>query len=621
MDTSSNSSVDSNGSDEEQGRRNQSLSTQPLSVSPSEAQFIRGKVGRSGSRVTFQSIESQSNDSRHGLNNEEGSDDGISNVMQNFLADFMGILDGDRSISATNGRSQRNGAFSSSAGDNPGECIFESDYDLTDERLRFVFAVFDQDEDGRIDYDSLRRGLQFHSSSADLIASPATLDDETFNQLISYLDLDKSGDISFEEFSEGVRLTILRGLLKRTDTTKELFMAEVLDYNAQRLQRFVMNEDKFDFEHSSSIVSMSANEFYFQYRPSWVRVRWVNIYDVHSRVLEKVGVKHRLHPLAIEDALDPESHRPKADDYSSHYFLMVPLFHLEPLDVNNMKSFQEKKETMYKCCCSRITRLWRGSTETLEDQDLAAEPRMGNIVINTASVFVCLPWDNTVITYIKEGNDIVQSGIRTLSSRPWRRVQEELTKSYSKLRQYSGQYLCYSLLDEAVDMIGPIISKVTKEIRKEKELLKSTQYKDLTYIHELGSQLRRMSRKLKPFVRLLQHVIEDEQILPGPTVFLRDVLDNLENYDEELRHMIRDCANVDSEAEKSQQRQIDSTLYTLTVISAVFVPAQFLTGVWGMNFENMPELDDQYGYLMFWILAITLMTCALVFLKCGRIRV
>ena len=39
-----------------------------------------------------------------------------------------------------------------------------------------------------------------------------------------------------------------------------------------------------------------------------------------------------------------------------------------------------------------------------------------------------------------------------------------------------------------------------------------------------------------------------------------------------------------------------------------------------MNFENMPELDDQYGYLMFWILAIALMASTLLFLNCGRIR-
>jgi len=196
-----------------------------------------------------------------------------------------------------------------------------------------------------------------------------------------------------------------------------------------------------------------------------------------------------------------------------------------------------------------------------------------------------------------------------------------LKKSYSKLRQYDGQYLAYSILDEAVDSIGPVIASVTKEIRREKKILKSTQYKSLETIHEIAYELRQMSRKLKPFIRVLQHVIEDDRISPGPTVFLRDVLDNLENYDEEVKQLIAQCVNVNEEAEKYRQRQMDSTLYTLTVISAVFLPAQFLTGVWGMNFVFMPELDDEYGYLMFWILSLSLMASMLVFLRCGRLNV
>ena len=74
------------------------------------------------------------------------------------------------------------------------------------------------------------------------------------------------------------------------------------------------------------------------------------------------------------------------------------------------------------------------------------------------------------------------------------------------------------------------------------------------------------------------HLIFLTNLIFRRTVFLRDLLDNLSNCEEELREVIRDCANIDVEAEKYQQRQMDATLYTLTVISAVFLPAQFLTG-------------------------------------------
>ncbi|KAL3917308.1 MAG: hypothetical protein SGILL_004776 [Bacillariaceae sp.] len=493
-------------------------------------------------------------------------------VMASFLEDFLKLR--DENIANRSSEVSTSGSVNEEEeGGEPHGSILESEYDLTEERLRYVFDVFDQDEDGKIDYDSLRRGLQYHSAS-----DQTRVDDLTFRRLASYLDFDKSGDISFEEFSEGVRLLILRGLLKSANLKKEEFMTEVFDYDAQKLERHIINERRLDVRVSISFQAMSLYDFYFQERPSWVTVRWVNIHDVNSRVLERMGVKYRLHPLAIEDALDPESHRPKAEAYSSHYFMMIPLFHLQPMEMQSRKRKNGDSGWVKRAWknCVRSWRKCRGADLVAEDAE-RYRPRMGKIAEQTASVFICLPGDNTVITYTRIRTGSVSNVARCVHN-AWGRVQTELKKSYSKLRQYDGQYLAYSLLDEAVDLIRPIIITIKKEIRQERELLKATQYKDLDVIHEMGAELRAMNRKLKPFVRLLEHVIEDERISPGPTVYLRDVLDNLNNGCEELREVVRDCANVDIEAEKYQQRQMDSTLYTLTVISAVFLPAQFLTG-------------------------------------------
>jgi Mg2+ and Co2+ transporter CorA len=137
------------------------------------------------------------------------------------------------------------------------------------------------------------------------------------------------------------------------------------------------------------------------------------------------------------------------------------------------------------------------------------------------SVFVTIPIAKTVITFSDENRDgklvlEIDGQHRTSLADCWSRVQDELKKSYSKLRQYDGQYLAYSLLDQAVDMIGPVISKLRKAIHLEKTELPKQQYKNMDYIHLLGNELKRMRNKLKPFMRLLVHVIEDDTILPGP---------------------------------------------------------------------------------------------------------
>ena len=94
----------------------------------------------------------------------------------------------------------------------------------------------------------------------------------------------------------------------------------------------------------------------------------------------------------------------------------------------------------------------------------------------------------------------------------------------------------------------------------------------------MKDELKSMSRRMKPFLKLLVHIIEDDSFSAGATVYLRDVFDNLEIYDEDVKILISLCESIDDEAEKFQARQMDTTLYTLTVISATFLPAQFLTG-------------------------------------------
>ena len=50
--------------------------------------------------------------------------------------------------------------------------------------------------------------------------------------------------------------------------------------------------------------------------------------------------------------------------------------------------------------------------------------------------------------------------------------------------------------------------------------------------------------------------------------------------------------------------QNNRVLYILTLVTTLITPAQFLTGLWGMNFDEMPELHYHYGYTMFWCLCV-----------------
>lgn len=223
-----------------------------------------------------------------------------------------------------NSSGRDSGRSSSSNGSSSGgNTIFESAFDLTDERLRIIFDMIDQDGNGRISYDELKKGLELHTHG-----STTYLDDDAFQQLLRYLDSDHSGDVSFEEFSEGIRLLMLRGLLRTADLQKEDIRTVVFDYNANRLESHLIEGDGEerlggikDASRSQPLFSsMSIYDFYFTDRPDWVDVRWIDATGKDaSRALRRLGVKYRLHPLEIEDALEG-NHRPKAEAYSNREF-------------------------------------------------------------------------------------------------------------------------------------------------------------------------------------------------------------------------------------------------------------------------------------------------------------
>eukprot|EP01043_Picozoa_sp_COSAG02_P071003 COSAG02_NODE_12802_length_1490_cov_1.480230_2_plen_135_part_00 len=73
------------------------------------------------------------------------------------------------------------------------------------------------------------------------------------------------------------------------------------------------------------------------------------------------------------------------------------------------------------------------------------------------------------------------------------------------------------------------------------------------------------------------------------------------------------CNDIEQIFDSHQERQLGNFLYVLTIATVTILPIQMMTGIFGMNFETMTELEWQYGYHMFWLLALTsvltILTC------------
>ncbi|EGB12297.1 hypothetical protein AURANDRAFT_12131, partial [Aureococcus anophagefferens] len=272
--------------------------------------------------------------------------------------------------------------------------------------------------------------------------------------------------------------------------------------------------------------------------------------------LKLLGVKFGLHPLALEDALT-QSQRPKAERYAEHLHIVAPVF--------------------------------RVGAAAPEDSGLTPA-----IAIHNVSIFVPLRGGDTLVTFADERAPRHWSG----------RVRAELRKSYTKLREEGAPFLAYRILDAVVDSTFPVAAAFHRAVAAQRGELRSSGYQsDLGELRALKLDLERLSRLAKPLHRLLTKLIDDKDALLGDRYnsFVRDAVDNVEELQDDFNALLRECEVLDDEFERFHQRRMDRTMYALTVVTCIFLPMQFMTGVYGMNFNDIPEENNPLAYRTFWL--------------------
>jgi len=487
--------------------------------------------------------------------------------------------------------------------------VFGSFFDLTTERLSHIFGEFDRDGQGCVSYESLRQGL-LHWAGIHID------DDQHFNKLIAILDEDASHDISFDEFEGGVRLLLMQQLFsdeldpdseQARDSDVCMPPLVIVDYNALSVRK------------TKIATAAHMHEFMFSKREPWVQSRWIDAYGCESGAvtLKRLAVKYRLHPLALEAAISP-GQRPKVDKYSTHYCIIAPLFSCERVlaadsakdrkqaGSSRVLTLGDRAGVLCLCCNNR------------NNSKQAAKPARRRLQVRHENVciFICgSPTDESLISC----DTLITFQREQPREETWGRVLRELGKSYAKLRQYDVQYLSYVILDSIVDRLFPVVQAFRSALAEERERMASEGALDVAVLYEYKDQLQQMIRSIRLLSRMLTHIIEDDEICEGVTLYLREVRDNAESIEDDLKTLVTACENLEAEFEKSRSSQAERTLYRLSVISSIFLPAQFLTGVFGMNFENMPELHWTYSYYVFWVLTIAVMIPALLYFGCGRI--
>lgn len=180
-------------------------------------------------------------------------------------------------------------------------------------------------------------------------------------------------------------------------------------------------------------------------------------------------------------------------------------------------------------------------------------------------------------------------------------IRKRLYDSQSRLRQCGPDYLAYSILDHVIDGYYPVLEVLGERLEHlEDESLHSSDSEVLRGIHRLRSQLIQVRRSSWPMREAMDFwSATDTPLVDSETkVFLRDarshcaqVVDVVEMYRESAAALV--STYMSAVAHRSNE-----IMKVLALVSSVFVPMSFISGVYGMNFDNMPELSHPWAYPM-----------------------
>jgi magnesium transporter len=164
-----------------------------------------------------------------------------------------------------------------------------------------------------------------------------------------------------------------------------------------------------------------------------------------------------------------------------------------------------------------------------------------------------------------------------------------------------ADFLAYDIINGLVDNIMPAIDKMDDKCDQlETEALHEPGRETLMSIMQLKRSILALTRVILPQREIMNGLSRGEYALIGERaqVYYRNVYDHLVRI-EMLTLGLRDLAeSVLNTHLSSVSNRMNGVMKVLTLIATIFIPLTFITGIYGMNFAKMPELEWQYGYLV-----------------------
>ena len=288
-------------------------------------------------------------------------------------------------------------------------------------------------------------------------------------------------------------------------------------------------------------------------------VTWLNINGLHdTEIVKDVGNVFDLHPLVMEDILNT-GQRPKIEEFEHYIFIALKMIRYDSAS--------------------------------------------GMIINEQLSMLL---GQNFLLTFQEQSGDVFDP------------VRERIRRNKSRIRGAGTDYLAYALLDTVVDNYIYTIELIGEKIEDlEEEVLSGQDPSIMEKINDFKRETNYLRKSIRPAREAILHMSRiDSQLFAEQTLpFLKDLQDLINQATEAIdtyRDLLTDQLNVYNSVMANRMNDI---MKVLTIFAAIFIPLTFIAGIYGTNFEYLPELHYKYSYFIFWAVLVVLAGVLLVFFK------
>jgi magnesium transporter len=289
---------------------------------------------------------------------------------------------------------------------------------------------------------------------------------------------------------------------------------------------------------------------------------WINVEGLHQvEVLDRIGNCFGLHPLVLEDVLNT-GQRPKLEDFGEYVYIVLKMLYSED-----------------------------GNDEITEEQ----------LSVILGPTFI--------ISFQEKDGDIFDP------------IRERIRIGRGRIRKTGADYLAYSLLDSVVDHYFIALEKLGEKIEfLEEELVTKPTTETLQTIHDLKREMVFLRKSVWPLREIISGLERGESALiqESTLIYLRDVYDHtIQVIDtvETFRDIISGMLDIYL---SSVSNRMNEVMKVLTIIATIFIPLTLIAGIYGMNFQYMPELGWRWGYPTIWLAMLVIGAIMLVYFRRKR---